>query len=202
MGKKFQAYREPVLCALVLFFISFFVGGLCGRLAVLSMGEKIIANIKAELSLFAYGEVHYTSMFRHMLIINSCLFGSILLAAFCVFGPWYYAFHIVRFGGVVGVLAGQFAGIFHGKGTLLTLAYYVPGWLVYAPVYYSLLLLAYELWRRIFHKYSEGERFLSRREYGIRIVRLFLLLGFGTVLEVWLGSLVLRLAAEYFLKLL
>ncbi len=194
--------REPVLSALVLLFVAFLVGAMLGRLSVLTMREKVVTQVAEELQLLADGNVDYTGLFRYTVMKNAVIFATLIFATVCIVGPWYYLFRVGRFGLVTGFLAGQFGGLFHGKGLLLTGAYFLPAWVVYVPVYISLYRTVYDIWRMVFRKQNAGEVLLSKREYLQRLCVSLLLLEFGAVLEVWLGSLILRLAAGHFVTLL
>ncbi len=194
--------KEPLLIAVVLFLCSLLIGTLCGRLFVLTMRDKVLAQFAEELNMLAHGEINYVEMFRYTLFKNAVIFLSILLATLCIIGPWYYLFRIGKLGLSCGMLAGQVGGIFHAKGILLMMAYYLPAWIVYAPAYIALYKNAYELWQVVFHKHDERNVTLSRSDFVRRTLILLLLLEFGAVLEVWLGSLLLRFAAGHFLNLL
>lgn len=194
--------REPVLCALVLLFVALLVGAMLGRLSVLTMREKVGTQVSEELQLLAEGKVDYTGLFRYTVAKNAVIFATLVFATVCIVGPWYYIFRIGRFGLVAGFLAGQFGGLFHGKGLLLTGAYFLPAWILYVPVYISLYRTVYEIWKAVFHKQDTGEVLVPKGEYVRRLCILLLMLEFGAVLEVWLGSLVLRLAAGHFVTLL
>lgn len=194
--------KEPLLIAVVLFLCTLLIGTLCGRLFVLTMRGKVLSQLADELNLLTYGEVDYVEMFRYTLMKNAIVFVSILIATLCIIGPWYYLFRIGKLGFTCGVLAGQLGGLFHAKGILLLMAYYLPAWIVYAPAYIALYKNAYELWQMVFHRHDERNVILSRREFVKRMLILLLLLEFGAVLEVWIGSILLRLVAGHFLKLL
>ncbi len=194
--------KEPLLIGVVLFLCSLIVGALCGRLFVLTMRDKVLTQFAEELNLLAHGEIDYVAMFRYTLLKNAAIFLSVLLATLCIIGPWYYLFRIGKLSFSCGILAGQVGGIFHAKGILLMMAYYLPAWIVYAPAYIALYKNAYELWQLVFHKQDERNVLLTRSEFVKKMLLLLLLLEFGAVLEVWIGSLLLRFAAGHFLELL
>ncbi len=192
--------REPMLVASVLFLVALIAGALVGRLTVLTMEERIGAKVSEELRLLANGSVHYGELFRYTLVRNFAVAVSLYVAALCIVGPWYMLARIGVRGFLVGYLAGQLSGLFRWKGILLTLAYFVPAWFVYAPVYFALYQNAYELWRIVFRKQRESEtNSRNRMDFVRRVMCLAGCLLFGVVVEVWLGSLVLRIAAKRFL---
>lgn len=120
------------------------------------------------------------------LFLAACFFSMVLL------GGWYYLGRIALRGIGTGFLFGALCQCFGMRGCMLGLAFYLPQWFLYAPVFFCLYRLCYGIWHRIFREKETLSLAALFLPYRMVAGKLLLLLFAGAVLEAGVGAVLLR----------
>ena len=147
------------------------------------------------------GDIDYNRLFFRILGDNYKEFLLFWVLSITILGVPYMAFKITVFGFTAGFFISAVAMQYGFKGIILIFAYLFPHWIIYLPIYYFCLYKGYQLCRSIYFDRREylGSIPKQVKQYLPLIFVLAVLLFFGSFLEAYAGSFLLKKALGLFI---